>query len=692
MKLKLFVPGRLCLFGEHTDWAGKYRTMNANIAPGASIVTGIEQGIYAEVEKSTIFEMTSDAPEILDVWRDFSCQMEDQELKGIAKSGSFFCYCAGVASYMLEWYKVGGVKITLKSMTLPMKSGLSSSAAICVLVARAFNLLYHLNLNTMGEMNIAYLGELRTSSRCGRLDQACAFGVRPNLITFDGEEVEVKALKLTQPFYWVFADLCAEKDTIKILRDLNRGFPFASNEMEMREQRALGELNQQIIERAIDYLKIGDAPALGKLMVEAQQLFDLNVAPMCPEELTSPKLHETLRDPEIKRLTYGGKGVGSQGDGSVQFLAKNQGCQARVVKYLNSRGMKAYPLTLQPESGFGDYTQSMQAEQKGKISLGYQYSNKGIRTMKRILVTGGAGFIGSHLCERLVNEGHDVICLDNFYTGSKENVWHLLGKPNFEIVRHDVCQPYWAEVDEIYNLACPASPIHYQHDPIQTTKTSIFGAYYMLGLARRTKCKILQSSTSEVYGDPSVHPQPESYWGNVNPIGIRSCYDEGKRCAETMFFDYYRQHNVRIKVIRIFNTYGPRMAQHDGRVVSNFIMQALRGEDITIYGDGKQTRSFQYVSDLVEGMIRMMESDDDFTGPVNIGNPGEYTMLELAEKIIEFTGSKSRIIFQPLPQDDPKMRRPDITLAKKKLDWEPKVKLDEGLKNTIEYFKNSILR
>ena len=692
MKLKLFVPGRLCLFGEHTDWAGKYRTMNANIAPGASIVTGIEQGIYAEVEKSTIFEMTSDAPEILDVWRDFSCQMEDQELKGIAKSGSFFCYCAGVASYMLEWYKVGGVKITLKSMTLPMKSGLSSSAAICVLVARAFNLLYHLNLNTMGEMNIAYLGELRTSSRCGRLDQACAFGVRPNLITFDGEEVEVKALKLTQPFYWVFADLCAEKDTIKILRDLNRGFPFASNEMEMREQRALGELNQQIIERAIDYLKIGDAPALGKLMVEAQQLFDLNVAPMCPEELTSPKLHETLRDPEIKRLTYGGKGVGSQGDGSVQFLAKNQGCQARVVKYLNSRGMKAYPLTLQPESGFGDYTQSMQAEQKGKISLGYQYSNKGIRTMKRILVTGGAGFIGSHLCERLVNEGHDVICLDNFYTGSKENVWHLLGKPNFEIVRHDVCQPYWAEVDEIYNLACPASPIHYQHDPIQTTKTSIFGAYYMLGLARRTKCKILQSSTSEVYGDPSVHPQPESYWGNVNPIGIRSCYDEGKRCAETMFFDYYRQHNVRIKVIRIFNTYGPRMAQHDGRVVSNFIMQALRGEDITIYGDGKQTRSFQYVSDLVEGMIRMMESDDDFTGPVNIGNPGEYTMLELAEKIIEFTGSKSRIIFQPLPQDDPKMRRPDITLAKKKLDWEPKVKLDEGLKKTIEYFKNSILR
>ena len=310
--------------------------------------------------------------------------------------------------------------------------------------------------------------------------------------------------------------------------------------------------------------------------------------------------------------------------------------------------------------------------------------------MKRILVTGGAGFIGSHLCERLVNDGRDVICLDNFYTGSKENVWHLLGKPNFEIVRHDVCQPYWAEVDEIFNLACPASPIHYQHDPIQTTKTSIFGAYYMLGLARRTKCKILQASTSEVYGDPTVHPQPEAYWGNVNTIGIRSCYDEGKRCAETMFFDYHRQHHVRIKVIRIFNTYGPRMAQHDGRVVSNFIMQALRGEDITIYGDGKQTRSFQYVSDLVEGMIRMMNSEDEFTGPVNIGNPGEFTMLELAEKVIEFTGSKSKIVFQPLPQDDPKMRRPDITLAKSKLDWEPKVKLDEGLMKTIEYFKTTL--
>ena len=690
MKLKLFVPGRLCLFGEHTDWAGKYRSMNADIVPGASIVTGIEQGIYAEVEKSTIFEMYSEAPEIVDIWKDFSCQMEEMELKDIARSGSFFSYCAGVASYMLEWYRVSGVKITLKSMTLPMKSGLSSSAAICVLVARAFNQLYHLNLNTLGEMNIAYLGELRTSSRCGRLDQACAFGMRPSLMTFDGEEVEVKTMKLGGTFYWVFADLCAEKDTIKILRDLNKGYPFASNETEKREQRALGEQNQEIIKRAVEYLEKGNASALGKLMVEAQQLFDFNVAPMCLEELTSPKLHETLSDAEIGRLTYGGKGVGSQGDGSVQFLAKDQECQSKLINYLQAKGMKAYALTLQPNYDRGIYPQVSNIEEKGKVNLGYHYSNKGIKTMKRILVTGGAGFIGSHLCERLVNEGHDVICLDNFYTGSKENVWHLLGKPNFEIVRHDVCQPYWAEVDEIYNLACPASPIHYQHDPIQTTKTSIFGAYYMLGLARRTKCKILQTSTSEVYGDPAVHPQPESYWGNVNPIGIRSCYDEGKRCAETMFFDYYRQHKVRIKVIRIFNTYGPRMAQHDGRVVSNFILQALRGENITIYGDGKQTRSFQYVSDLVEGMIRMMESGDDFIGPVNIGNPGEYTMLELAEKVIELTGSKSKIVFESLPQDDPKMRRPDISLAKKMLDWEPKVNLNEGLKKTIEYFKSTI--
>ena len=308
--------------------------------------------------------------------------------------------------------------------------------------------------------------------------------------------------------------------------------------------------------------------------------------------------------------------------------------------------------------------------------------------MKRILVTGGAGFIGSHLCERLVNEGHDVICIDNFYSGSKENVWHLIGKPNFELVRHDVINPYWAEVDEIYNLACPASPIYYQNDPIQTTKTSFCGAYHMLGLARRTKAKILQSSTSEVYGDPNVHPQPESYWGNVNPIGLRSCYDEGKRVAETLFFDYYRLHKVRSKVIRIFNTYGPRMAVSDGRVVSNFVVQALRGEDLTIYGDGQQTRSFQYVSDLIEGMIRMMDTPDDFTGPVNLGNPGEFTMLELAEKVLQKIGGKSKIVYRPLPSDDPKMRRPDITVAKRELGWEPKITLDEGLDHIIAYFRD----
>lgn len=348
MEYELFVPGRLCLFGEHTDWAGKYRTMNADIVPGASIVTGIEQGIYAEVEKSTIFEMHSDAPEIVDIWQDFSCRMNETELKGVAKSGSFFSYCAGVASYMLEWYQVGGVKITLKRMTLPMKSGLSSSAAICVLVARAFNMLYHLNLNTLGEMNIAYLGELRTSSRCGRLDQACAFGVKPNLMTFDGDEIEVKTLNVKKHLYWVFADLCAEKDTIKILRDLNKGFPFASNEMEEREQKALGEENQRIIKLAIDYMANGDAEALGKLMIGAQTLFDQAVAPMCPEELTSPKLHEVLADPIIKQWTYGGKGVGSQGDGSVQFLAKDADCQQKLIEYMNSQGMRAYPLTIKP--------------------------------------------------------------------------------------------------------------------------------------------------------------------------------------------------------------------------------------------------------------------------------------------------------------------------------------------------------
>ena len=326
------------------------------------------------------------------------------------------------------------------------------------------------------------------------------------------------------------------------------------------------------------------------------------------------------------------------------------------------------------------------------VSLQNKNHKATLISMKRILVTGGAGFIGSHLCERLVNEGHDVICIDNFYSGSKENVWHLIGKPNFEIVRHDVINPYWAEVDEIYNLACPASPIYYQNDPIQTTKTSFFGAYHMLGLARRTKAKILQSSTSEVYGDPNVHPQPESYWGNVNPIGLRSCYDEGKRVAETLFFDYYRLHKVRAKVIRIFNTYGPRMAVSDGRVVSNFVVQALRGEDLTIYGDGQQTRSFQYVSDLIEGMIRMMDTPDDFTGPVNLGNPGEFTMLELAEKVIKKIGGKSKIVFRPLPSDDPKMRRPDITIAKRELGWEPKVPLDEGLDHIIAYFRDYLQR
>lgn len=307
--------------------------------------------------------------------------------------------------------------------------------------------------------------------------------------------------------------------------------------------------------------------------------------------------------------------------------------------------------------------------------------------MKRILVTGGAGFIGSHLCERLVKEGHDVICLDNYYSGSKENVWHLIGKPNFELVRHDVVNPYFAEVDEIYNLACPASPIYYQRDPIQTTKTSMFGAFNMLGLARRTKAKILQTSTSEVYGDPGVHPQPETYWGNVNPIGERSCYDEGKRVAETLFFDYNRLHGVRAKVIRIFNTYGPRMNANDGRVVSNFVVQALRGEDITIYGDGQQTRSFQYVTDLIEGMLRMMATPDAVVGPVNIGNPGEFTMLELAEKVLLKVGGKSKLVFRPLPSDDPKMRRPDITKAKELLKWEPKVSLDDGLDEIIAYFR-----
>ena len=308
--------------------------------------------------------------------------------------------------------------------------------------------------------------------------------------------------------------------------------------------------------------------------------------------------------------------------------------------------------------------------------------------MKRILVTGGAGFIGSHLCTRLVNEGHDVICLDNFFTGSKDNIKHLMGNHHFEVVRHDVTYPYSAEVDEIYNLACPASPIHYQHDPIQTAKTSVMGAINMLGLAMRLDAKILQASTSEVYGDPIIHPQPESYWGNVNPVGYRSCYDEGKRCAETLFMDYYRQNQTRIKIIRIFNTYGPRMLPNDGRVVSNFIIQALNNEDITIYGDGKQTRSFQYIDDLIEGMVRMMDTEDDFTGPINIGNPNEFPVLELAERVIRMTGSTSKIVFKPLPTDDPKQRQPDIKLAKEKLGWQPTVELEDGLKRMIEYFNN----
>ena len=307
--------------------------------------------------------------------------------------------------------------------------------------------------------------------------------------------------------------------------------------------------------------------------------------------------------------------------------------------------------------------------------------------MKRILVTGGAGFIGSHLCKRLIDEGNEVICADNLFTGSKKNIEALLENNRFEFMRHDVTKELLVEVDQIYNLACPASPVHYQYNPVKTMKTSVLGAINMLGLAKRVRGRILQASTSEVYGNPHVHPQPEGYWGNVNPIGIRSCYDEGKRAAETLFFDYHRQNGVDIKVIRIFNTYGPNMNPDDGRVVSNFIVQALKGEDITIYGDGKQTRSFCYVDDLVEGMVRMMNSRDGFTGPVNLGNPGEFTMLELAEKVLALTGSKSKIVYKPLPQDDPTQRKPVIDLAKKELDWEPKVALEEGLKKTIAYFE-----
>jgi len=310
-----------------------------------------------------------------------------------------------------------------------------------------------------------------------------------------------------------------------------------------------------------------------------------------------------------------------------------------------------------------------------------------MRDGNSVLITGGAGFLGSHLCERLLREGREVVCVDNFFTGGRRNVEHLIGHRRFELVRHDVTFPLYVETDQIYNLACPASPIHYQHDPVQTTKTSVHGAINMLGLAKRLRVPILQASTSEVYGDPEVHPQPEGYWGRVNPIGPRSCYDEGKRCAETLFFDYWRQHKVQIKVVRIFNTYGPRMHPNDGRVVSNFIVQALKGEDITIYGTGEQTRSFCYVDDLVDAMVRAMATSPDFTGPVNIGNPGEFTMLELAERVIALSGSRSRLAFKPLPADDPKQRQPDIELARQALGWSPKVELEEGLKETIAYFR-----
>jgi UDP-glucuronate decarboxylase len=308
---------------------------------------------------------------------------------------------------------------------------------------------------------------------------------------------------------------------------------------------------------------------------------------------------------------------------------------------------------------------------------------------RRVLVTGGAGFIGSHLCERLLADGHDVLCVDNFFTGTKDNIAHLLGKPHFELMRHDITFPLYVEVDEIYNLACPAAPIHYQYDPVQTTKTSVHGAINMLGLAKRVKAKILQASTSEVYGDPKVHPQTEAYWGNVNPIGLRACYDEGKRCAETLFFDYHRQHQLRIKVARIFNTYGPRMHPNDGRVVSNFIVQALAGKPITVYGKGAQTRAFCYVDDMVDALVRLMDTPDAFTGPVNLGNPEEFTILELAKKVIALTKSRSKIVYRPLPSDDPMQRRPDIALAKKRLKWTPATRVERGLRSTIDYFKNA---
>lgn len=407
-RIDLFVPGRLCLFGEHSDWAGKYRSMNSALVAGEAIVTGTEQGIYATVEKSDNFEMTCSASSLKDIWQDFECPMNAEALKDVAHSGSFFSYCAGVASYMLEWYNIGGAKIHITDMTLPLKSGLSSSAAICVLVCRAFNELYDLNLSTMGEMNIAYVGELRTASRCGRLDQACAFGVRPVLMNFDGEEIDVTRLNVKRDLHWVFADLNASKDTVKILKDLNKAFPFADNDKEQAIQDALGSINHEIVSRAVEYMKEGDAEALGKLMTEAQQIFDEKVAPMCPSQLQSPVLHQTLNDPKLQSLSYGGKGVGSQGDGSIQFLAKNEECQKQIIEYLNSLGMFAYALTLKamhsirkaviPVAGFG--TRLYPATRAMKKDF-FPIVDRDGKVKPVILI----------LLEELINSGIEEICL-----------------------------------------------------------------------------------------------------------------------------------------------------------------------------------------------------------------------------------------------------------------------------------------
>lgn len=407
-RIDLFVPGRLCLFGEHSDWAGKYRSMNSALVAGEAIVTGTEQGIYATVEKSDNFEMTCSAQSLKEIWQDFECPMNAEALKDVAHSGSFFSYCAGVASYMLEWYNIGGAKIHITDMTLPLKSGLSSSAAICVLVCRAFNELYDLNLSTMGEMNIAYVGELRTASRCGRLDQACAFGVRPVLMNFDGEEIDVTRLNVKRDLYWVFADLNASKDTVKILKDLNKAFPFADNDKEQAIQDALGPINHEIVSRAVEYMKEGDAEALGKLMTEAQRIFDEKVAPMCPSQLQSPVLHQTLNDPKLQSLSYGGKGVGSQGDGSIQFLAKNEECQKQIIEYLNSLGMSAYALTLKamhsirkaviPVAGFG--TRLYPATRAMKKDF-FPIVDRDGKVKPVILI----------LLEELINSGIEEICL-----------------------------------------------------------------------------------------------------------------------------------------------------------------------------------------------------------------------------------------------------------------------------------------